>query len=277
MNIKEIEKTVSRIQSHIFKNSNSFSVGMLKSHFRGAGIQFKEHQVYNPGDDVRFIDWKLSAKTTNTFVKTFEEERNVEIVAFLDITESMLLGFKGITKLQASLEIICLLYLLAEKTGDMVRVIVACDELKVLMPTSGHKGISMLVSFLEKSDVLTPKGQVNLEYRSNKSIEASAKLGLIKSYVARNKEVVLLSDFSSFKGFTDVIGKISTRKNVQCVRIVSPVDVASKNPFSFYAKKLKGKHFVSANSKGQNKVDLIRYSEISVKERYLENFIHELL
>ncbi len=65
MNIVEIEKTVAKIQTHLFKNSNSYAIGMLKSHFRGAGIQFKEHQVYCHGDDVRFIDWKLSAKTSD--------------------------------------------------------------------------------------------------------------------------------------------------------------------------------------------------------------------
>ena len=85
MNLKEIEKVVGNIQEHLFRNSNSFSIGMLRSHFKGAGLQFKEHQVYAPGDDVRFIDWKLSAKTNTTFVKTFEEERNVEIHIFLDI------------------------------------------------------------------------------------------------------------------------------------------------------------------------------------------------
>jgi hypothetical protein len=44
MNLKEIEKVVGSIQNHLFRNSNSFSVGMLKSHFKGAGLQFKEHQ-----------------------------------------------------------------------------------------------------------------------------------------------------------------------------------------------------------------------------------------
>ena len=100
MNLLEIEKIVSKIQSNLFKNSNSFSVGMLKSHFKGAGLQFKEHQVYNPGDDVRFIDWKLSAKTQNTFVKTFEEERNVEINVVIDVSNSMFVGYKNVSKLR---------------------------------------------------------------------------------------------------------------------------------------------------------------------------------
>ena len=63
MDLKKVNTVVSKLQASIFKNSNSFSIGMLKSHFRGTGLQFKEHQVYNYGDDVRFIDWSILAKT----------------------------------------------------------------------------------------------------------------------------------------------------------------------------------------------------------------------
>ena len=54
MNIEAVEKAVSNVQNNLFKNSNSFSIGMLKSHFKGMGLKFKEHQVYVHGDDVRF-------------------------------------------------------------------------------------------------------------------------------------------------------------------------------------------------------------------------------
>ena len=55
MNLKEIERVVGMIQTHIFRNSNAYSAGMLKSHFRGSGLQFREHQIYVPGDDVRRV------------------------------------------------------------------------------------------------------------------------------------------------------------------------------------------------------------------------------
>ena len=84
MNLVEIEKVVGKLQNQLFKKANHYSVGAFKSHFRGAGLQFREHQIYNPGDDVRFIDWKLSAKSVGkTYVKTFEEDRNVEVVVVI--------------------------------------------------------------------------------------------------------------------------------------------------------------------------------------------------
>ena len=110
MNIKEVHKAVSKIKASLFKNSNSYSIGMLKSHFRGSGLQFKEHQLYDHGDDIRFIDWKLLAKTGIPYIKTFEEERNVDIVVIIDASMSMFTGFENISKLQASIEICCLLF-----------------------------------------------------------------------------------------------------------------------------------------------------------------------
>ena len=143
MNLVEIEKVVAKIQNNIFKNSNSVSIGMLKSHFKGSGLQFKEHQVYMTGDDVRFIDWKLSAKTNNTFVKTFEEERNVDIVAIVDITNSMFTGFKDVSKLKASIELVCLLYMLTEKSNDTVSTIILHDDITILPPFSGRKRLEL--------------------------------------------------------------------------------------------------------------------------------------
>ena len=66
------------------------------------GLQFKEHQIYCHGDDVRFIDWKLYARTNTPYIKTFEEERNVEIIIFIDLSLSMLMGHRGIDKASGS-------------------------------------------------------------------------------------------------------------------------------------------------------------------------------
>ena len=275
MNIKEVEKAVAKIQSHHFQNSNSFSVGMLKSHFKGAGLQFKEHQVYNPGDDVRFIDWKLSAKTTNTFVKTFEEERNIEIVVVLDICNSMLIGYKGVSKLQASLEIACLLYLLAEKTKDNVKIILFTDQLEVLPSASGQKGIVLLMSVLQRLNVVGEDGGVNPLYRVETVLSEKKKLAQIKSLVARGKEVVLLSDFNCLEAFEE-LNKLLYRKNMHCFKITSPIDEQSTSKFSVFTS-LSNKRVLGKTGRKKDESLKGRYRKISVKDRYLESFIREML
>jgi uncharacterized protein (DUF58 family) len=276
VNLKEIEKVVGSIQNHLFRNSNSYSIGMLRSHFKGSGLQFKEHQVYAPGDDVRFIDWKLSAKTNTTFIKTFEEERNVEIYAILDISSTMYMGYKGVSKLQAAIEIICLLYLLADKTKDKVSVIIFTNENKILPLASGHKGIVLLISQLEKMGVLTEKGKVDYSYELTERVSEKKKMSLLKSFIARGKQVVYLTDFDEVKD-VDTINKLIYRRNMHCFKMESPVDAAKKLPFSIFGKRKDKNVFVNVNTTKSSILDKGRYKKINVKERYLENFIREML
>lgn len=276
MNLKEIEKVVASIQTHLFRNSNSFSVGMLKSHFRGAGLQFKEHQVYNPGDDVRFIDWKLSAKTNTTFIKTFEEERNIEIYSIIDLSESLLTGYKNVSKLQAAIEITCLLYLLAEKTKDNIIPVIFTDKAQILPVASGRAGITLFISQLEKMGILDEHGKINLAYEFDQAMEEKKKLTLIKSLLARGKEVVFLSDFGATQNLAD-FNKLFYRRNLHCIKLESPLDNLAKLPYLVFGKKKNEK--VLSRQYSMNKQDSLtgRYKSINVADRYLEKFVREML
>ena len=276
MNIKEIEKVVGKIQSNLFRNSNSYSIGMLKSHFKGAGLQFKEHQVYEPGDDVRFIDWKLSAKTSTTYVKTFEEERNVELYAVIDFSETMHMGYKNISKLQAAVEITCLLYLLAQKTKDKVSAIIFTDEMKRLPLASGHEGIVLLVTQLQKMGILDEQGKFNFDFKVRNRLSEKKKISIIKSFVARGKQVIFLTDFDDIQDF-ETINKLIYRPNMHCFKLESPVDSTQTLPFSIFVKKNNKRQFVSINAKKNESVLKGRYKKLSVKDRYLEGFIREML
>lgn len=278
MNLVEIEKIVAGIQNHIFKNSNSFAIGMLKSHFKGAGLQFKEHQVYMPGDDVRFIDWKLSAKTNNTFVKTFEEERNVEIIAFIDVTNTMFMGFKEVSKLKASLELACLLYMLTEKTNDNVTAILLHNEVTILPPFSGKKGITALVSTLSKLGLVDEGGEIRLHASKEYHLDEKKKLSVMRSYVARGKEVVYLGDLSEMDD-TENFNKLLAHPNMHCFKICSPLDKATSMPFSVFGIQggMKGKKFFRL--KKEKSKDLLKgkWKEILVSDRYLEEFVRNML
>lgn len=280
MNLKEIERVVGMIQSHIFKNSNAYASGMLKSHFRGSGLQFREHQVYVPGDDVRFIDWKLSARSTNTYVKTFEEERNVEIVVFLDFSQTLLYGYNQVSKLQALIEIVALLYLLAGDTHDQIRVIIWANKTINLPPKNGKEGLTLFISFLEKLGLIDENGKVVLNNSEvmNDLSEAS-RVAQIKSFLARRKEVIYLGDMSLVKD-KELWGKLLDKKHMHCFRIYSPVDKNFNQPFLFKVKNpLTGKNIVSdlKASRDESMYLKERFHEIGVHERYLEKFVRELV
>jgi uncharacterized protein (DUF58 family) len=280
MNLQEVRRLVGSIKSSLFKNSNSFSIGMLKSHFKGSGLQFKEHMVYSHGDDIRFIDWKLSAKTQNTFIKTFEEERNVEIVVVLDLSPSMFMGYKGTSKIQAALEICCLLFLLSKETNDFVQIVIAGDSIVNLPKATGEKGIALLISKLEQMNVLTSEGRINLRYPIDHEAPSSETFRNMMKYLRRNKEVVFLSDFVEFTDLEE-LKKISYRKHIHCFRILSPLDEAQGPTYEVLTSNSNKKSQMSTvHKKNIDKIEDAlgkRIKKLRVHERYLESFIKEMM
>ncbi len=282
MDLTLVRRAVARMKTALFKNANSYSVGMLKSHFRGSGLQFKEHQIYNYGDDVRFIDWKLYAKMNTPYIKTFDEERCVEIVVLLDVSPTMFSGFNDVSKLQAAIELCCLLYLLAKETGDFVHALIVSDEIIHVPKKNGEEGVAHLIAMLERKRILNEQGQVNLKYVPRPSRRDEEKVTAIMKHLAKNREIVILSDFNEFIE-VELLKKLLYRRNVHCFQLQSPLDEACRIPYALYTKampftrtgslqkvKLGGKQLLQ-NPFGK------RFKRLKVHERYLEEFIKEML
>lgn len=280
MNINEVRKVVGRLKANLFKKANSHSIGILKTNIKGTGLQFKEHQVYNFGDDIRFIDWKILAKTSHPYVKTFNEERNVEIVVVIDASTTMMTGYNGVSKLQAAIEICCLLYLLAKETNDFVHTLVVTDEIINVPKLSGDQGITHLISILEDQKILTTKGKVNYERHFEDNVDKKKKYLSIMKHLSRKREIVLLSDFNDFVD-ADIMKKLLVRSNVHCFQLLSPLDEAKTLPYSLHASS--GPKASSGLGKYDftGKKDLVheygkRFKRLRVQEKYLENFVKEM-
>jgi uncharacterized protein (DUF58 family) len=282
MNITEVKKVVSQIKASLFKNSNSYSIGMLKSHFRGTGLQFKEHRVYAAGDEVRFIDWKLLAKTSVPHIKTFEEERNVEIVVVLDASMSMLNGYKGVSKLQAGIELICLLYLLSQETKDYIHVIILKDEIINVPKKSGEEGIIQFVSLLEKHEIINSEGKLGIDVEYSEVITSENLYREVSKHLGKNKEIVLFSDFNDFLEGED-LNRLLYRRNVHAFQLLSPLDEAETIPYMLHTRSSQ------VNKKGNlKKTNMFKPIEekfklgkkvkkIRIKDRYLETFVREMI
>lgn len=279
MDLKAVEKAVSRIQATLFRRSNSFSIGVLKSHFRGSGLQFKEHQVYNHGDEVRFIDWKMLAKTNHPYIKTFEEERNVEISVVIDVSPTMFIGHNGVSKLQAAIEICCLLYLLAKETGDFVTAIVFADDIYTLPKKNGKEGITYLISLLENKGILTADGNVNLAYNKTFSLEKDSRVRSVLKHLHKRKEVVLLSDFNDFINLEEY-KKIFYRSNIHSFQLLCPIDEAEHIPYKLNLMTPSGvKKYSKVNFGKKRDLDSVgkRFKKIRIEGPYLDLFIKELV
>lgn len=270
MNLKEIERVVSLIQASVFKRANSHTTGMIKSHFRGSGLQFREHQIYVPGDDVRFIDWKVSAKSSNIYLKTFEEDRNVEINVFLDLTSTLSYGDQGVSKLQASVEIIALLYLLAGQTHDLVKVTIWSDKSITLPPKKGKEGLTVFISILEKLKVLDSEGRYLLDQNFEQGILEKEKIAHLKAALAKRKEVVYLGDGYSFTE-QETLSALVSMRNFHFFKIVSPLDLGEVPRYLF--KSRKGSQWLGESSDYHDR----RIKVVRVDDRYLDRFVRELV
>jgi len=249
-------------------------VGVLKSHFRGTGLQFKEHQVYGFGDDVRFIDWKLYAKTANPYIKTFTEERNVEIVVVLDTRVNMLSGYKGVSKLKAAIEICCLFYLLAKESNDYVSTIIVADDIYNMEKKSGEEGITVLINKLRKLKIIDELGNINLNRNFSDSEQDASVFKKLMDQVRRKRELVVLSDFNTFLS-KEMLKRLATHSNTHLIRIISPIDELSKLPYTFSAKA--GLVKQASNNEIKKVLEGIKHISLNVKDRYLENFVKEMI
>lgn len=277
----EVHKIVQGMKNSLFKRANSFSIGMLKSHFRGTGLKFKEHQVYVHGDDVRFIDWKMVAKTNTPYIKTFEEERNVEITILLDCSPGMVIGHGGVSKIKAAFEIISLLYLLSEKTHDYIETIICLNDRVVrVQKKRGEAGLVAFVDSLRKANVIDEDGQVNTEFLVNQEERNFAKFDkeLVREFY-KKREVVILSDFYEFLS-TETLKRLTVRRHVHAFRLLTPLDTSNEFKFSLVGR-IAGKRSGRINTRFKGKHEALKYDfrlkDIDISDRYLEEFVKEML
>lgn len=281
MNNKEVHQIVAGIKASLFKNANSFSIGMLKSHFKGSGLKFKEHQVYTHGDDVRFIDWKMLAKTNTPYVKTFEEERNVEITIMLDCSAGMFMGYEGKSKLEAAIEISSLIYLLSGMTKDYVQTVICTgDKLIRVQKKNGEAGVVAFVNALKNEGIIDENGKINRHYEATDLSREDYEQQIVKEFY-RKRELVILSDFYDFLSGQN-LKKLVSRKHVHAFRLLTPLDYADDFNYSVKARSLKGNlsgvlkmHLVSKKD-NIDEIDL-RVKNLLLERRYLEDFVKEML
>lgn len=278
IDINSVRRAIAKTKGRFFKNANSYSIGMLKSKVRGTGLQFKEHQVYSHGDDVRFIDWKMLAKTSNPYVKTFEEERNVEIILLLEISPTMLAGDDGISKLQAAIELACMLYLMADKTGDMIHLVLVTDDITDLAKMRGEKGMSAFLKLLKRKNILDENLNINYETIMNIGEIESKKLDFrLNKLLFRKKEVVILSDFlGQIRG--SIISHLAKHSHVQCFRLLATIDESINLPYSILAQtSSKRSGFRRVHLGDELERDVLRHvTPIRLKKGHLDEFIQEM-
>ncbi len=139
---KELLSALRRIEISTARLANEQLVGSYSSSFKGQGLAFQEVRPYQPGDDIRTIDWNVSARMNEPFIKKFVEEREMTVMLVVDLSRSMLFGTKRAAKAHVASEITALVSFSAIKNGDRVGLILGGHESeRVVAPKKGEKHV----------------------------------------------------------------------------------------------------------------------------------------
>lgn len=207
---KEVLQKIRRIQITTSRMVTDVFAGHYQSVFKGQGMEFEEVREYLPGDDIRSIDWNVTARTGHPFIKKFTEERELTIMLLLDMSASSYFGTVNKLKSQLAAEICSVLALSAIKNNDRVGLIAFTDRIEKFVPP--RKGLSHVLRIIREALYLEPKG---------KSTDIPAALEYLARTTRRRSVSFVISDFyaSDFKRSLSVANK---RHDIIAVSITDP-------------------------------------------------------
>jgi uncharacterized protein (DUF58 family) len=143
---KELLAALRTIEIHTAKLANEQLSGTYSSSFKGQGLAFREVRPYQPGDDVRTIDWNVSARMNEAFVKVFVEEREMTVMLVVDLSASERFGTQRAPKVRVASEVAALLAFSAIRNNDRVGLILATDRVeRIVPPKKGEKHVMRVV------------------------------------------------------------------------------------------------------------------------------------
>ena len=143
---KEILKKVRILEIKSKKLTSDLFTGEYHSAFKGKGMSFKEVREYAAGDDIRFIDWNVSARFGHPYSKVFEEERELTVMLLVDVSASSLFGTVYATKKDFMTEIAAVLAFSAVNNGDKIGVIFYSEKIEKYIPPKKREAACFIYS-----------------------------------------------------------------------------------------------------------------------------------
>ena len=214
---REILKKVKRIEIRTRGLVDSFFGGEYHSSFKGRGMTFSEVREYQPGDDVRLIDWNVTARSGNPFIKVFEEERELTVFLLVDISSSGSFGSENYLKKTVGAEIASVLGFSAIKNNDKVGLILFSNDIvKYIPPKKG------------KSHVLRVIRELLYTNSEGKGTSISNALDFVMKVSKRKSVVFLLSDFID-ENYWDSLKIVNRKHDFVGIKISDPFEVNFPN------------------------------------------------
>jgi len=207
---RELVKKLKKIEIFTSRLANDQLAGSYHSVFKGRGMAFSEVRQYQPGDDVRFIDWNVSARMNDTYVKVFTEEREMTVMLLVDLSASGRFGSVDKPKIETVAEVAALLAFSAIKNNDRVGLILFTDQVeRFVPPKKGRSHVMRVVTEILNAD---PKSE---------GTDLGVALDLLGGVGKRRAVAFLISDFIA-EAYEKPLRVVSAKHDVIPIQVVDP-------------------------------------------------------
>lgn len=213
MEASELLKKVRKIEIKTRGLSQNIFAGEYHTAFKGRGMTFSEVREYQYGDDVRDIDWNVTARHNHPFVKVYEEERELTVMLLVDVSHSRLFGAEGPQKREVIAEVAATLAFSAIQNNDKIGVLFFSDKVeKFIPPKKGRKHILFIIRELL---TFTPE---------NNSTDISVALRFFTDALKKRATTFLISDFIDNHDYSKALSVARNRHDVIAVQVYDKRD-----------------------------------------------------
>lgn len=209
---KELIKAVKRLEIVARRAVNDQLSGQYQSVFKGRGMDFVDVREYQPGDDIRVIDWNVSARTDTMHIKQFVEERELTVFLLVDASGSQLFGTQTRRKQECAAELGALIAFSAISNNDRVGLITFTDRVETFIPPKkGRKHVMRVIS------------EILVQETSGRGTDIAAALEHLSRITRKKAVVFLISDFQD-EGFEKALNIASRRHEVVPIFVSDPME-----------------------------------------------------
>lgn len=213
MDANELLKKVRKIEIKTRGLSQNIFAGEYHSAFKGRGMMFSEVREYQYGDDIRDIDWNVTARHNKPFVKVFEEERELTVMLLVDVSGSREFGASGVEKREMIAEIAATLAFSASQNNDKIGALFFSDKVeKFIPPKKGKKHILLIIREL-----------LNFE-PENRGTDIAAALRYFTDAMRKRATVFIISDFIDGHEFRPALSLTRNKHDVMAVQVYDKRD-----------------------------------------------------
>ena len=207
---KEILKKIRLIELRTRRLVNSIFAGQYHSVFKGRGMNFEEVREYAPGDEIRSIDWNVTARMNVPYIKKFTEERELTVMLLVDVSASGLFGSIELSKRELAAEVVSILAFSAINNNDKVGLLLFTNEVELFIPPK--KGRLHTLRLIREMLYFEPKGR---------GTNLAGALDYMNRVISRRAVVFMISDFMA-PDFTKALTVTSRRHDLVAMPVTDP-------------------------------------------------------